>query len=99
MNICFFKDVKNENSFLKDLYSFYKEVNMQELYIFRYEMEIFILLVGETIIRSGWHIDISQMFHKVINQLLLIDTLKNRVDRLDLLLNFLDHTYSDRSKL
>ena len=72
-----FKNGKEENSFLEEVHSFCKNVGMREFYIFRYKMRIFVLLVGETIIFSSWHTKISQSFHKILNQIILSNKIKN----------------------
>ena len=72
-----FKNGKEENSFLEEVHSFCKNVGMREFYIFRYKMIIFVLLVGETIIFSSWHTKISQSFHKILNQIILSNKIKN----------------------
>lgn len=72
-----FKNSKEENSFLDEVHSFCKNVGMREFYIFRYKMRIFVLLVVETIIFSSWHTKISQSFHKILNQIILSNKIKN----------------------
>ena len=61
------------------------------MYIFRYKNRIFVLLVGETIIISGWHINIYQTFNKVINQIKISDRIEDLVDNY----NLKDYTYSE----
>ena len=43
-------------------------------------MIIFVLLVGETIIFSSWHTKISQSFHKILNQIIFSNKIKNLVN-------------------
>ena len=50
---------------------------MREFYIFKYKRTFFVLLVGETIILSGWHKKISQTVHKIINKIRISNKLKN----------------------
>ena len=80
--------LKDKDSFLKDLTSFCKQNCMQEFYIFRYQMMVFILLVGETIILGGWDNKILETFHKVLNENLF--TMK--------LLTINDYTYYTSKK-
>lgn len=87
----FLKDVKDQISFFNDLKFFWKDAGMREFYIFRYKTRIFVLLVGETIMISSWHINISQTFNKVINQIKISD----RIEDLVYNYNLKDYTYSE----
>ena len=75
--------IKDENLFLKDLRFFWRDVGMLEFYIFRYKAIIFVLLVGETVIFSllrNWHNKIYQTFHRIIDQIIISNKIKNLVD-------------------
>jgi len=97
----FFNNIEDENSFLNDLQSFSKDVSMQEIYIFKYKRTFFVLLVGKTIILSGWHKKISQTFHKIINQIRISNKLKNLFNikpEICFSSDFEDYTYSQATK-
>ena len=73
----FFNNIEDEESFLNDLQSFSKDVSMREMYIFKYKSIFFVLLVGETILLSGWHNKISQTVHKILNKIRISNKIEN----------------------
>ena len=63
--------------------SCFNRIGATEFYIFKYENAIFFLLSGQTIIYSGWNVQIQQNLEKFINQV------NNQIQNV----TFTDHTY------
>ena len=74
--------MKNFDNFNK--FVFLKDNNINNFYMIGYRNAIFFLVVGETVIFSGWNIKMQQILEDYINQI------TDQVDKI----NLIDYTYS-----